>query len=164
MPDTPRRIQLRRIKGWRKPPGCVSCARPSKWGNHITVGGSITRELAVQIHRDDMEAAFRHRPHTRAALIAELRGRDLGCWCGLCPQHADGKPLGLACDACGPCHVETLMALAMSACRRARSWPTSRAATFPRQSGSLPAARCGCARISTDSLTPRPAAPHRPPA
>jgi hypothetical protein len=30
MPD---RIQLRRIKGWRLPPGAVSVARPTKWGN-----------------------------------------------------------------------------------------------------------------------------------
>lgn len=29
----PRRIQLRRTKGWRKPEGAVSVARPTKWGN-----------------------------------------------------------------------------------------------------------------------------------
>jgi len=30
----PQRIQLRRTKGWRKPPNTVVVARPSKWGNH----------------------------------------------------------------------------------------------------------------------------------
>ena len=29
----PRRIQLRRTKGWRKPSGAVVVSRPSKWGN-----------------------------------------------------------------------------------------------------------------------------------
>lgn len=33
MPDTPRRIQLRRTKGWRIPPSTVVVARPSMWGN-----------------------------------------------------------------------------------------------------------------------------------
>lgn len=28
----PKRIQLRRTKGWRKPPGAVVVARPGKWG------------------------------------------------------------------------------------------------------------------------------------
>ncbi len=29
----PRRIQLRRTKGWRKPPGAVVIPRPTRWGN-----------------------------------------------------------------------------------------------------------------------------------
>jgi hypothetical protein len=29
----PERIQLRRVKGWRLPPGAASVARPTKWGN-----------------------------------------------------------------------------------------------------------------------------------
>jgi hypothetical protein len=29
----PERIQLRRSEGWRKPPGAVVVARPSRWGN-----------------------------------------------------------------------------------------------------------------------------------
>lgn len=29
----PKRIQLRRTKGWRKPEGAVVVSRPSKWGN-----------------------------------------------------------------------------------------------------------------------------------
>ena len=29
----PQRIQLRRIKGWRKPEGAINVARPTMWGN-----------------------------------------------------------------------------------------------------------------------------------
>lgn len=38
---TPRRIQLRRTKGWRLPPGAISCARPSRWGNPVRVGDEM---------------------------------------------------------------------------------------------------------------------------
>jgi uncharacterized protein DUF4326 len=31
--STPKRIQLRRTKGWRKPEGTVNVARPTMWGN-----------------------------------------------------------------------------------------------------------------------------------
>lgn len=34
---SPQRIQLRRTKGWRLPPGAINCARPSKWGNWYRV-------------------------------------------------------------------------------------------------------------------------------
>lgn len=36
--SAPKRIQLRRTKGWRKPEGAVSVARPTKWGNPFKVG------------------------------------------------------------------------------------------------------------------------------
>lgn len=41
MPDRPRRIQLRRTKGWRKPEGAIVVARPSKWGNPFRVGPTV---------------------------------------------------------------------------------------------------------------------------
>ena len=37
-PGTPKRIQLRRTKGWRKPEGAIVVARPSKWGNPFRLG------------------------------------------------------------------------------------------------------------------------------
>ena len=33
-----RRIQLRRVRGWRLPTGVVKVARPSRWGNPYRVG------------------------------------------------------------------------------------------------------------------------------
>lgn len=37
----PKRIQLRRTKGWRKPEGAIVVSRPSRWGNPFTVGGLV---------------------------------------------------------------------------------------------------------------------------
>ena len=35
------RIQRRRTKGWRMPPGAVNVTRPSDWGNPFRVGGNL---------------------------------------------------------------------------------------------------------------------------
>ena len=47
-----KRVQLRRIKGWRKPEGAISVARPHKWGNRFKVG-EHARDVAeaVQLYR-----------------------------------------------------------------------------------------------------------------
>ncbi len=88
----PRRVQLRRTKGWRKPAGAVVVSRPSKWGNPWRAG-----ELDVdgKTPMSPARAVERYRTHlalgnlTRSE-IAELRGRDLLCWCKPgTPCHAD---------------------------------------------------------------------------
>ena|ERR1700761_573522 len=73
----PSRIQLRRTRGWRKPPGAVVVARPSKWGNPYLVA-EHGRDEAVRLYREHLG---RH-PELIAAARAELSGRDLACWCG----------------------------------------------------------------------------------
>jgi hypothetical protein len=79
----PRRIQLRRTKGWRKPEGAVVVARPSRWGNPYRVGPDRTAEEAVASYRD-------HVTDRVDEIRAELAGRDLCCWCPLDrPCHAD---------------------------------------------------------------------------
>ena len=83
-----RRIQLRRVRGWRLPTGAVKVARPSRWGNPYRVG--IEAATAV-------EAVERFRAYVlampdaeRAAYLAPLRGRALACFCRLDqPCHAD---------------------------------------------------------------------------
>ena len=96
----PRRIQLRRAKGWRKPAGAVVVARPSKWGNPFRVGDFIgspaeARGYAVDAYQqwlDGMRDPFDsgQKPPTCEAIRRELRGRDLACWCPLDqPCHAD---------------------------------------------------------------------------
>lgn len=37
----PKRIQLKRTKGWRKPEGVIVVARPSKWGNPFKLGARM---------------------------------------------------------------------------------------------------------------------------
>jgi hypothetical protein len=84
----PERIQLRRIKGWRKPARAVVVARPSKWGNPFPIGdpaeGGLTREQAVEAYRQLARSSLGE------SELAELRGHDLACWCPLDqPCHAD---------------------------------------------------------------------------
>jgi hypothetical protein len=90
---SPRRIRLRRTKGWRKPPGAVVVARPSRWGNPFVIGAehdgrALTREETVRLFR---EALLDGRLDVDVTAVrAELRGRDLACWCLLeVPCHAD---------------------------------------------------------------------------
>src|SRR4051794_31886528 len=106
----PERIQLRRSRGWRKPPDAVVVARPTKWGNPFVVGRRSGRELvrdrahSVALYR----AMMAQSPRSCAAARAELAGRDLACWCPLVAE--DGSR--------GPCHADVLLEIANSP-----SWP-----------------------------------------
>ena len=98
------RIQLRRTKGWRKPEGAITVARPSKWGNPFTLRGSRwvigpygneyfceageQRGVAVRFFRESLMSG--HLDISIEDIEAELRGHDLACWCPLDqPCHAD---------------------------------------------------------------------------
>ena len=90
----PKRIQLSRKKGWRKPEKTVVVSRPSKWGNPYQVKDSGTPYLAVKMYRE-------HLGKTSSAALLEsikqtLQGKDLACWC----------PLG------EPCHADVLLEIA----------------------------------------------------
>ncbi len=105
-PVTPKRIQLKRTKGWRKPEGAITVARPSKWGNPFRVGEwvrldysqlpvQITPTVAVVLFLAKLgsvlagEEGEAQRAHLESDL-APLRGHDLACWCPLDqPCHAD---------------------------------------------------------------------------
>ena len=99
--DKPRRVQQKRTRGWRKPAGAVSVARPSRWGNPYKVGdeawpGVVIRDRthAVEQYRVELQALKTIHPDQWQALTAEirkhLRGKDLMCWCPLDqPCHAD---------------------------------------------------------------------------
>jgi len=95
----PKRIQQKRVKGWRMPPGARSVARPGLFGNPYRVGATypneglhepLTQAAAVDAYRawitgDSVGAQF-----IRARAVAELRGQDLACWCAPgTPCHAD---------------------------------------------------------------------------
>lgn len=125
MSDRPKRIQLSRRKGYRKPQGAVKVDRSTKFGNPYVVqpvpnGGRYRsggrraeyRRRALQCI-GMFEAHLRERPgdpwlRMRDELY-KLRGHDLACWCRLCPKHADGLPLGETCADCDPCHADALL-------------------------------------------------------
>ncbi len=92
----PERIQQKRRKGWRMPPGAMSVARPSKWGNPFRIGDPhpdhgrpMSRAEAVDLFRAWIQ------PHA-AEVRAHLRSKDLACFC----------PLD------GPCHADVLIEIA----------------------------------------------------
>jgi len=100
---TPRRVQLSRRRGARKPPNTRVVARPSKWGNPWRVGSTVTTEDGVEVEVDRelaVDLYRRYLPHAIAAPgsdldVATLRGKNLACWCPL--------------DE--PCHVDVLLEL-----------------------------------------------------
>lgn len=105
----PKRIQLRRTKGWRKPADAVVVARPTKWGNPWKVGSTgwtvnpdrtINREphppLTAQQAVDSYRNSVATDPGEVALIRAELGGKDLACWCR--PDE--------------PCHADVLLEIA----------------------------------------------------
>lgn len=104
------------------PPGCIVCSRPGRWGNPHRVAPAvecdecrlpeITPAIAVQLHRAEWQRRLANWPDATRHSLDALRRHDLACWCRLCPAHVEGKPLGVTCDDCAPCHVDTLLELA----------------------------------------------------
>lgn len=139
--NPPRRLQRSRKKGARLPEGTLCVDRSTKWGNifwnkdglhHVKLAsGRValfselpTQAQLVERHRlwiVERCAAIGHgerafilpTPPSIEEIKAELGGRDLACWCRLCPEHREhGKPFGESCPDCAPCHGDTLGALA----------------------------------------------------
>ncbi len=112
----PVRIQRRRTRGWRMPPGAIYVGRPSKWGNNYIVGqrcyDHVTgvfvvpedRAHAVTLYRIewehwlDTDTIGGRSPHHA---FDPLRGHDLTCWCPLVDKN--GNPV--------PCHADILIEL-----------------------------------------------------
>ncbi len=59
----PKRIQLSRKRGWKKPPNCVVVSRPSVFGNPFTVGAA--REAGYGTHNPDGTRASEAESHRR---------------------------------------------------------------------------------------------------
>ena len=74
-----KRIQRKRVKGWRIPENCIYIGRPSKWGNPYKIDEDGTREEVLQKYRNYLEVALLYNPH----LLDELKGKDICCWCRL---------------------------------------------------------------------------------
>ena len=91
----PRRIQLHRTKGWRKPEGAVVVARPTKWGNPFVVTDGDSARAAA-LYEDWLEHSVDPRAASLREDLHELAGRELACWCP--PDR--------------PCHADVLLRLA----------------------------------------------------
>lgn len=128
---SPQRVQLRRTKGWRKPPGVVVVARPSRWGNPWTVGqeveiGYFTTMQGSGVGNYDPDRRVRGDARFRRRLTADeavmLYHDDL--LYGLSESGGDyddlraafaklrGKNLACWCPLDQPCHADVLLELA----------------------------------------------------
>lgn len=86
--DGPKRVQLRRTKGWRMPPNTVRVTRPGPWGNRYRIGvDGDAAECVAKFRADcDRVAKLQGRPF----IPVGLAGKNLACWCSLDqPCHAD---------------------------------------------------------------------------
>lgn len=98
---TARRIQRRRVKGWRMPPGTIYVGRPTRWANPFNwrEGVEMNGEAWAKGCAIDLFNEWRRHPDrfpecppppTDDEIRAALRGHDLACWCAPGePCHAD---------------------------------------------------------------------------
>ena len=80
-PPPHRRPRVWHVNDPQCPPDAVYVGRPTKWGNPYRIGRDGTREAVIAKHR----ASLIGRPSSD---FAELRGKDLSCWCWPQPCHA----------------------------------------------------------------------------
>jgi hypothetical protein len=94
----PQRVQRKRTAGWRMPPNTVSVCRPGRYGNPFHAGGrfAMVDQEYVDAFRDMAEYLYRNDRAWRERMIADLRGRNLACFC----KHGT------------PCHADVLLELA----------------------------------------------------
>lgn len=123
----PERIQLRRTKGWRKPTGAITVARPSKWGNLYVVGTEVqvsgwtadglgfdlggvklNADMAVQLYEREMEYRLRFPewPDPAEEDVAYIQG-----WVDAL-EELRGHDLACWCPLDAPCHADVLLRLA----------------------------------------------------
>lgn len=74
-----------RRKGCVVPLGAVYVGRPSVWGNPFEIGRDGDRAVVIRRYR----LWLLGQPDLVARARAELRGRDLVCWCAPLARHGD---------------------------------------------------------------------------
>ena len=105
---TPKRIQRRRVKGWKMPANTVCVTRPGKWGNTYKVGGhcwgtEITSEYeAVKLFEGLVKDHGLQYPFIKEVIKKELKGKNLACWCPLVDKKGEKTP----------CHADILLKIA----------------------------------------------------
>lgn len=98
----PKRIQLKRTKGWRMPANTVKVDRSTRWGNWFTIGSEHESHLGQPFEIQDLKHSlqcFRYwcqKTVGHKAIQEALRGKNLACWC----RHG------------APCHADVLLEIA----------------------------------------------------
>jgi len=125
----PRRIQRRRTKGWRMPPGAVYVGRPTVWGNPVTCQPHRCDLAPCKCCRPDPDDSFCCVSIYREWLVSGIEGRDSRT--GILSMALDavtgyprrnelvsrlpelrGRDLACWCSLDRPCHADVLLELA----------------------------------------------------
>lgn len=79
----PKRIQRKRIKGWRLPENTVCINRPTRWGNPFKVGQLKTPMSAMSLDEVLLcyETYLKQKLEINPNFLTPLRGKDLACFC-----------------------------------------------------------------------------------
>ena len=104
----PRRVQLKRSKGWRMPANTVKVDRTTLFGNPFSIK-DYGHDRAVALHRAWIRGAaagaepagLAEKREIVLRALPSLRGKNLACWCAL-PKA--GEP--------DNCHAAVLLQLA----------------------------------------------------
>jgi len=139
--SAPKRIQLRRTKGWRKPEGAIVVARPSTWGNPYHVGTMadiygtyypLNHDALVVWHQDrkgfkrsgewsgfaDRAEATRFAVDLyRRSLLAVSNGIDGARHLDYYLGDLRGHDLACWCPPELPCHADALLEIANGGAR-----------------------------------------------
>lgn len=82
----PKVINLRDTGG-KVPDGAVRIDRKTKWGNPFVIGQHFDRARVIELYRTMRAGCWS--PKQLEEMRAELRGKDLACWCAPLPCHGD---------------------------------------------------------------------------
>ena len=90
----PRRYQRKRTVGWKMPGNAIYVGRPSEYGNPFRLPQALaSRRLTSEVRLAfvDLYAKWlQGEPRLVAKVKAELKGKNLVCWCSLSEAcHAD---------------------------------------------------------------------------
>lgn len=90
----PKRIQRKRVRGWRMPLGAVYVGRPSRFANPFKIDGLAVPDAAAAVTA--FRAYLTAQPALVASIKSDIKGKDLACWC---PENT-------------PCHGDVLLEIA----------------------------------------------------
>jgi hypothetical protein len=77
-----KRIQRKRVRGWRMPPNTVYVGRPTRWGNPYPKYWFDS----LSFYREWLKFQISDNPD----FLKPLEGKDLACWCPPADKcHAD---------------------------------------------------------------------------
>lgn len=101
----PKRIQLKRTRGWKMPPNTVKVDRSTMWGNPFDVSnpphdvGDVVEWYRWWLNNELAAPWCKWAgPYVKMEARRHLRGKNLACWC------KEG----------GPCHADVLLEIANS--------------------------------------------------